>query len=183
MSYGPVPPNVTPRLIAQYCVDGMINALGFSAQQAYVADAEEYDPDWQEYPRVVVIPGDAAPDGPARGAQEGGNLIRIQRFTFCVYHRSKLDQHEQSEIAMTQPGTGLMDLAEKVRSLFQLSYLGDQSGNPSTCLLCEPMWWEGQSPAGWVDMELGILRMRMTFGCVFWQLLPQVTLTREQINA
>src|SRR5689334_19167913 len=119
----------TPNLLCQYMAAGLRRKLQLGDFQAIPAVAPTFDTAWQDYPVVLIVPGNAVPDGGGHGGQDGGPLFRRQSFDFYIYYRLNLDLYGTTQEALTRNNEGLIDFSESVRGLFRYTMFGDQDAD------------------------------------------------------
>ena len=162
----------TPTLILEAVVKALIasvTTVSLSASTCYPVIQPAYIEGQDPTVLQVWIGGSGPADTAAgKGAQEGGGLLRKMQVGVTVWRRVLLDKYANSQIALTEEGTGMNALTAQVMAPFKYTYLGG--------LLFEPMWWSGDTGAQWYDEEAGLIRKDVMYDVSFGEVLP-TTLT------
>jgi len=152
----------TVTAIANAYVNGLRENLDLTKDQCYMLVSPAYI-DGQPELAVQVIPGSINKDEGGDSFQDGGALSRDISMTVVVWKRLLTDRYRHSE-NLIKDGANLLDLFEKIRTLFSLTTLGGY--------LSEPVKFVSETDTSWSDEELGVVRRDIIFSNVYKVTLP-----------
>ncbi len=163
----------TNKQIIKACVFGIRNRLGLAKAQCYPILAPIYV-EGQDQRVVQVCPREVNPSEAPDGGQTGGWLYRRMAIQMTSWYRLKLDQHQHSEIMLTEASDGFLDWINSIREVFDETTLGG--------LLTERMRYVGESATSWHDIDAGVARRDINFHVLWAQTLPiAITLGKDGV--
>lgn len=175
-----------PNLIASSIVNGLRSSLNWNETQAFISIKPVLDMGWQGMVQAQVVLMGEKPYKGGRGQQEGGGLMRTRDVDIAVFYRMNLDVHGESSELLTREATGLSDLIETIRGIFEFTYLDYHPNQTiSEYLLLEPMFLKNISDPVWEDEENGIARQTITYETNYGQgsFASNLSLTPQQIQS
>lgn len=153
---------------------GIRSKMSLTERSCYPSVAPAYI-EGQEPTVVQVIPGDANPEEPGEGFQDGGALFTTLRITCVIWRRMKRDQHGHSQEMLMAEADGMMVLGEQLKTIFKQTRLGN--------ILCQRVRWAGETAVTWYDIDKGVVRKDIMFLCSYAEELPRMcTLTSEDLE-
>ena len=157
--------NSIETVLAQYMARAIQLGLGLDPSQVTISAQKIANANWVQMPMYQVVPGAERPDGGGQGAQEGGQLNRVQRMSVYIYMKLDLDQYSYSEQRLINPTQGELNLFENLRKIFAMTYVGNQDG--SQCLLSEPMYFVSESLTNPEDQNTGLVSREFVWDCKY----------------
>lgn len=113
-----------PKAIAVRIVEQLREKLDMDDSNCYVAAFTTWVEGSQHDKIVQVVPSESSPWPGGDGAQEGGELIRLQTYTIGIWFVSQMDPHQMTEHALVELSDGVLDFCERVRTMLTGADLG-----------------------------------------------------------
>lgn len=147
---------MSTKLIAAGIADALRSALSLTSAACFTAIQAVYPN--SGLPLIIeVVIGDQSPNEGGDGFQQGGGNFKSIVVDIVVFKRIVVNIESISSALLTSEANNLFDLADAVYDTLVANYIGG--------LLSEPLIWQGDSSAAWLDDDSGIVTKTLTYRC------------------
>jgi hypothetical protein len=159
--YDPAVYDNTPRLICQRFVDALKFKLSWTDAQVFIAAAADGAAQGLPPENIQVVPGSVGVAS-AAGDQDGDRGIYLRlTVDLVLFQTLNVDMPDRSSEIIKAEGYGMLDLVERIREIFVMTYLGG--------IVLEKVKFEGETATVWIDPDAGKTMRTLTYSAC-WQM-------------